>query len=99
MCWKRPPAALQTQPPIGAINAYLDGLYFYDGNVEDAAPFPLWLTVDLRFQVTRLRVFIASSRIEDLMRTYVRLRTETQRARVVLSLPACASSFSKSACA
>jgi hypothetical protein len=28
-------AALQTQPPIGAINAYLDGFHFYNGRMKD----------------------------------------------------------------
>jgi hypothetical protein len=27
-------AVLQTQPPIGAINAYLDGFHFYSGNMQ-----------------------------------------------------------------
>jgi hypothetical protein len=27
-------AALQTQPPIGAINAYLDGFHFYNGDIK-----------------------------------------------------------------
>lgn len=27
-------AALQTQPPIGAINAYLDGFHFYNGDLK-----------------------------------------------------------------
>jgi hypothetical protein len=28
-------AALQTQPPIGTINAYLDGFHFYNGRMKD----------------------------------------------------------------
>ena len=28
-------AALQTQPPIGAINAHLDGFHFYNGHMKD----------------------------------------------------------------
>jgi Protein of unknown function (DUF1264) len=28
-------AALQTQPPIGEINAYLDGFHFYNGHMKD----------------------------------------------------------------
>src|SRR5688572_3347747 len=27
-------AALQTQPPVAAINAYLDGFHFYSGNMK-----------------------------------------------------------------
>ena len=32
--WRQALAALQRKPPIEAINAYLDGFHFYNGNIK-----------------------------------------------------------------